>query len=255
MISSRFNFFDESVPLLSLSIHSGHQLPHQLWEDCGISEEERFREEDPYTDQFAALFPNHIILETSRFAVDLNRRRDMAVYLKPEHCWGLPINREHLDKDTIQALYQDYDRWYEQLDYAVHRLLARHEFLIVLDLHSFNHRRGGPVAEPDPQIDNPDIILGRSNMSQKYYPTIEKLRLALDGRELIGRKLDCRCDVKFPGGQLSRYLNAKYPDRLFCVAIEIKKIFMDEWTGELYRQDFEDLKSFFHRAVNEQWLM
>jgi hypothetical protein len=240
---------DEQDPVLALAIHNGHNMHPAPLQDCGISEADRLREEDPYTDTFAELFPNRIIVYTSRFTVDLNRSLEQAVYLKPEDCWGLPVRRLPVPENLLEELRQDYRQWYSVLDYTLQRLLAKHPFLLVLDLHSFNHRRQGPQAEPDPQAQNPDIILGRNNMPQEYYPHVEKLRLELDGKQVRGHSLDCRTDVKFTGGRLSRYVHNTYPDRVLCPAVEFKKIFMDEWTGQLDIGFQTELGNLFRTAV------
>lgn len=249
MIESRFVLLDESLPLLATAIHSGHKLSDELSEHCGISEQDRLREEDPYTNEAAELFPNHITLQSSRFEIDLNRSRERALYLKPDDCWGLPLQRDQLPQRIISSLYEEYDQWYIHLDNVIERLLERHPFIVVLDLHSYNHRRGGADAQPDPQEKNPDIILGRSNLHRKYYDDVEALRLRLDGTDWQNIQLDCRADVKFPGGYMSRYLNAKYGDRLMAVAVEFKKIFMNEWTSELNRHAWDSLKGLFHQEA------
>lgn len=253
MIEAGFKFLDSSLPLLATSIHAGHKLSREMHEHCGIPEADRLREEDPFTDEAAACFPNHILLHSSRFEVDLNRIRDKAVYLRPEDCWGLPIYRDKLPPHHIATLYTDYDQWYAHLDFCVKRMLKQHPFIVVLDLHSYNHRRGGPSAPPDPQIDNPDIIIGRSNMSARYHKRVEILRSRLDGAMWNGRAIDCRADVKFPGGYLARYLNAHYPEQLVCLAVEFKKTFMDEWTGQLDRDAWDELKGLFYTAAMD-WL-
>jgi hypothetical protein len=233
MIQSKFNLGNQADPVLALAIHNGHQMPLALERYTKISDADRFREEDPFTGQIAHHFANHIIVESSRFAVDLNRVAEKCVYLKPEDAWGLDVRNCELPEPLYNDLLQSYTDWYSTLVYQVERLLQVHPFLIVLDLHSYNHRREGPDAEADPQIDNPDIILGRSNMGKAFYPYVDDLREHLDGKVLWDRQLDVRCDVKFPGGQLARFLHQRFPGRLLCIAIEFKKIFMNEWTGKL----------------------
>lgn len=245
MIQSKFNLGDSSSPVLALAIHSGHQMPQALMRYTKISDADRFREEDPYTGQIAQHFPNHIIVESSRFAVDLNRKQDKCVYLKPEDAWGLDVRLCELPDPLYQDLIRCYTDWYNTLVYQVERMLKVHPFLIVLDLHSYNHRRGGPDAEADPQSENPDIILGRSNMPDSYYPLIEDLREHLDGKPLWDKTLDVRCDVKFTGGQLARFLHENFPDRLFCISIEFKKIFMNEWSGKLNPVAFFNIRNLF----------
>lgn len=192
-------------------------------------------------------------MDTSRFAVDLNRNPAKAVYLTPEDCWGLNARTSPIPEALLAELRGDYQSWYALLDYQIDRLLKLHPFLVILDLHSYNHRRGGPDAEVDPQAGNPDIIIGRSNLQERHYAAAEDLRARLDGQLLLGQPLDCRADVKFTGGNLSRWLNSRHPERLICLAIEFKKIFMDEWSGRLDLPAFQSLKQLFLGGVRN-WL-
>ncbi|MBP7205663.1 MAG: N-formylglutamate amidohydrolase [Candidatus Cloacimonetes bacterium] len=253
MLTSSVNIGDASLPLLATAIHNGHQMPAEMLEICGIDAAGRQREEDPFTGEMAALFPNHMVVESSRFLVDLNRAPEKAVYLKPEDCWGLPVRTETVPQPLLDRLREDHASWYRLLRYQIDCLLQLHPRLVVLDLHSYNHRRGGPNAEPDPQISNPDIIIGRSNLGHARYQETEALCRLLDGQIHRGSPLDCRQDVKFTGGHMSRWLNSTYPDRLICLAIEFKKTFMDEWSGELDRLAWAELKRLFFCQVRA-WL-
>ncbi len=259
MIQASFAKLDSRLSLVTTAIHAGHELCPEVAKDCTLSPAIRLMEEDPYTDQMARLFPNHITVQSSRFLVDLNRRRESCVYLKPEDCWGLPVNREHLDARILERLYAEYDEFYHLVDEFLGRLFYLRDLggisepLMILDLHSYNHRRGGADAEPAPQAENPDIIIGRNNLNPIHYDKAEKLRQLLDGKPLGDIKIDCRCDVKFPGGNFSRYLNSRYPEKVVCLAIEFKKIFMDEHTGELDHKLWKQLQQLFYDAVMH-WL-
>jgi hypothetical protein len=79
---------------------------------------------------------------------------------------------------------------------------------------------------------------------------VERLHLQLDGQNYLGARLDCRCDVKFPGGYFSRWVNSTFGTRVLCLAIELKKTFMNEWTGELDIAAYEELKAIFKHAVD-----
>jgi N-formylglutamate deformylase len=41
--------------------------------------------------------------------------------------------------------------------------------------------------------------------------------------------------VRFRGGRLSRWIHETFPETGCALAIEFKKFFMDEWTGEVDR--------------------
>jgi hypothetical protein len=47
-----------------------------------------------------------------------------------------------------------------------------------------------------------------------------------------GGRLDVRENVKFQGGNFSRWIHGKFPGTGCALAIEFKKFFMDEWTGK-----------------------
>lgn len=249
MIRSFVELLDESVPVLALAIHNGHEMHPDLLANCGISEADRLREEDPFTDVFANAFANKIIVYTSRFTVDLNRSPENAIYQNPEDCWGLKARINPIHDKLLAELKQGYEQWYTLLTYTVNRMLKKHPFLLVLDLHSFNHRRKGPDAEPDSQQDNPDIILGRNNMPSEHYPFVQSLKDKLDKKEIDGNPLDCRIDVKFTGGWVSRWLHHTYPKQVLCPAVEFKKIFMDEWSGNLNKEFQSKLSNVFSASV------
>jgi hypothetical protein len=48
-----------------------------------------------------------------------------------------------------------------------------------------------------------------------------------------GRHLDVRENIAFQGkGEQTRFVHARYPGQGCAIALEFKKFFMDEWTGE-----------------------
>ncbi|HQM03698.1 MAG TPA: N-formylglutamate amidohydrolase [Candidatus Cloacimonas sp.] len=249
MIYSDIYLGDNKFPVLAFALHNGHYMPEEILQNCGIDEATRLREEDPYTNGFAECFPNRIIVQTSRFAVDLNRSPEKAVYQKPEDAWGLQVRKMPIENKLYTKLLKVYDDWYRIIHYQIERFLQNHSQIIVLDLHSYNHRRSGPDANPDSQINNPDIILGRNNLPESIYPIIDNLRLLLDGNPLQNINLDCRSDIKFSGGYFSRWVNQTFGNKVLCLAIEFKKIFMDEWTGELNLPVYFQLQKIFQTAV------
>jgi hypothetical protein len=73
----------------------------------------------------------------------------------------------------------------------------------------------------------------------------------LNGAAYQGTTLDCRCDVKFSGGYFSRWVNATFPGSCLCLAVEFKKIFMNEWTGELNLDAYNELRFLFHDTITK----
>ena len=112
MIYSTTYLGNSDFPLLAFAIHNGHYLPPDILYGCGISEEIRLREEDPFTNGFAETFPNRIVVETSRFAVDLNRSPEKAVYQKPEDAWGLDVRKHPIPEKLNEMLINAYEAFY-----------------------------------------------------------------------------------------------------------------------------------------------
>ena len=86
----QINYNDEG-PLVATAIHNGHLLRDEIEELTALSDVERLREEDPFTGDWTTIANVQIVMQNSRFEVDLNRPRDKAVYIDPEDAWGLKL--------------------------------------------------------------------------------------------------------------------------------------------------------------------
>jgi hypothetical protein len=51
--------------------------------------------------------------------------------------------------------------------------------------------------------------------------------------DFCGRRLDVRENVRFQGGHFSRWIHRTFAHSVCSLAVEVKKFFMDEWTGEI----------------------
>jgi len=222
------------TPLLATAIHQGHALRAELQPLVALSGDERLREEDPYTDRWAKVAATRVVVERSRFEVDLNRPPESCVYLQPADAWGLQVWQSPLPAEVVERSRALHARFYTEMRELLDELIARHGRIVVFDLHSYNHRRGGPTAPPaDPEA-NPIINLGTGSMDLGCWePIVSAFERAMAGCRLDGRPIDVRRNVKFQGGWWSRWLHQTYPGRVCALAIEAKKVFMDEWTGRL----------------------
>lgn len=219
-------------PLVATAIHDGHALREELQPWIGLSEEQRRREEDPLTGRWTQCADNRIIVHRSRFEVDLNRPRCSAVYTKPEDAWGLAVWRQPLSAAVIQRSLAQYDGFYNMLDSLLSRLVAVHGRVVVFDLHSYNHRRGGPAAAAAAACENPDINVGTGTLDrERWAPVVDALIAQLRTVRLGERQLDVRENVRFRGGAMAAWIHQRYPATVGALAIEVKKIFMNEWTG------------------------
>ena len=230
-----FASFNVSGPdvLIAAAVHNGHDLRPDLAALTAIDDATRLREEDPHTGRVAARFANSVVIHRSRFEVDLNRERDEAVYMSPEDAWGLDAWRRNLTDGEVSASLALYDRFYLDLAQALDWLVAEHGGFVLYDIHSYNHRRPGPDAPPDPVEESPVVNLGTGSLPEKWKPVADALIESLRSNTFDGAHLDARENVRFEGRQVARWVHENYGDVGCALAIELKKVFMDEWTGEL----------------------
>jgi len=221
-------------PVVGTAIHSGTDVGEAGRSLMSLPDLDRLREEDPFTERFIADFPTRIVVHRSRFQVDLNRARDAAVYLSPDQSWGLKVWREPPTEEVVEEFLAFHDAFYS----ALHRVLAgiekRYGRFVLIDVHSYNHRRDGPDASPTSRDLAPDINIGTFSMDrERWAPVVDAFIEALRGHHFNGEPIDVRENVSFQGkGEQTRFVHANFPENGCAIAVEFKKIFMDEWSGE-----------------------
>jgi len=106
---------------------------------------------------------------------------------------------------------------------------------VLLDVHSYNHRRDGADEPPAPASENPEVNVGTGSLDTDLFGSlVERFMGDLRDASLGCGPLDARENVVFEGRGLAWWVHDRYP-RVGCVlALEFKKTFMDEWTGELH---------------------
>ena len=221
-------------PLVATAIHNGSDVRAEIQQLLAISDADRLREEDPHTGAWTVIAPNRVVGHRSRFEVDLNRPRAKAVYLDPRDSWGLRVWRTVLPDAVVGRSQSLYDGFYQEIEKVLQRLVDRFGRVVVYDLHSYNHRRLGPHAEPDDPAGNPDVNVGTGTMDRRRWaPIVDRLLSDLQDFDFPDRRLDVRENVKFFGGQFAKWIHGRFPSSVCVLSIEFKKFFMDEWSGEL----------------------
>ena len=221
-------------PVIATAIHAGHRMRKRLKLNSKLKGFERLREEDPYTDIIAKASKSYIIAKVSRFEVDLNRPRDKAVYLEPRDAWGLELWKKELSIKDINHSLKEYDLFYERLKKILDKHIKSYKQIVVLDIHSYNHRRRGKKAPFDDTVENPEINVGTETIldRDRWQNIIDICKDSLSNYEVMDRYLDVRENVKFKGGYMAKWINSHYPDSVCCISLEFKKIFMNEWNGK-----------------------
>jgi len=229
-------------PVVAAAIHCGHRVRPEIASLLLPSDAERLREEDPFTDLLAEVAPTRIIGGRSRFEMDLNRSRDQAVYLKPEDCWGVEVWKSSPEL-VIERSRANYDLFYATVEVVLRQLAEIHRRIVVLDIHTYNHLRDGPAGPPAAPEANPDLNIGTGAMNRKLWaPVVDGFIDGLRRYDYLGRRLDVRENVRFQGGKFPRWIHETFPESACAIAVEVKKFFMNEWTGEVDRRQLGELK-------------
>jgi N-formylglutamate deformylase len=228
-IRPAFDAFDGPGPVMSTAIHAGHTLRPEISALIALDEDTRLREEDPYTDLLAEAVSLRVIADRSRFEVDLNRPRHEAVYREPEQAWGLEVWKSPPTPADVEVSLRIHDQFYEDMSTRLDALAADGPF-VVLDIHSYNHRRDGPDAAPAGIEGNPDVNVGTGALDRTVWGRLVD-GFMLDLRSRLPAASTIAENVRFKGGYFSAWVDDRYSGRGCCLALEFKKTFMDEWTG------------------------
>ena len=219
---------------MATAIHDGHEVRDEVMRFMALDEVSRLREEDPFTGRWTEIAPTRVVGLRSRFEVDLNRARETAVYRTPEDAWGLEVWREAPPDDVIARSLDAYDGFFGALEGLYRELADRYGRFLVLDLHTYNHRREGADGLPADPAGNPQVNVGTGTMPAREHwaSLIDRFMGDLAAYHFPGGELDVRENVRFRGGACAAWTHRTFPDAACVLSIEVKKFFMDEWTGE-----------------------
>jgi N-formylglutamate amidohydrolase len=249
MTASPWTVTNGDGPVIATAIHAGHDFRDEVASAHALDEADRLREEDPFTDRWLGIADASIAVHRSRFEIDLNRPRDIAVYRVPEDAWGLHLWTSEPDDDLVDRSLALYDAFYADLGALCDAAAARGRF-VVLDLHSYNHRRGGPDAPVDDPAGNPEINVGTGTVDHAVWgDVVDVFSTTMGSHPFDGGTLDVRENVKFRGGHMSGWINERYAGSGCALAIEMKKIYMDEWTGEPRESMIAGISDALHAAA------
>lgn len=233
---------DEYTPLICAAIHNGHRLRSELSKSFLLSKQERFYEEDPYTDELISSFPIQLIGNDSRFEYDLNRAKTLSTYFKT--AWNKQVWQKPLTQKQRAISHAKHESFYNVLEAIVAVIEKQFSNAIVFDIHSYNYKRI--------EKDTPTFNIGSGQIDvERWGRVIGQFERQLNKIELPNIDVRAATDEVFHGrGYLISHINAHF-DNTLVLPIEVKKVFMDEVSGELYPLVLEDLKSGFKDAISE----
>ena len=247
--SSEFHFEAPSFHA-GVSMHSGNRVRKEILENLAVSKEDRYREEDPFMDRFISDFPIRICGRDSRFEYDLNRNpyRSLYDYDKPQ--WGLKVwNRELTEEERLRSI-KKHREFHALLEMVCRYLLKQHKYALLFDMHAYCYQR--EKKQTWQEDERPEINIGTGAVNRKIFdPAITCFKSNLRRTKIDDRPLRISENEIFSGGYLSRHLSRIFNERLLVLALEYKKIFMDEWTGTLYQDVLDNLIRDFNLAVDQ----
>lgn len=240
------------MPVIATAIHNGHDIclsPDSLY---SIDESQRLREEDPYTGEFTKCSNNRVIVHSSRFQCDLNRPKDKCVYVTPEDAWGLCVWKDRPTPEILDKLYALYDLFYADMHTYLQSSIQKFGKIVVLDIHSYNHKRNDPDAPPQDPAMFPEINVGTGSLDKTRWGSyVDCFIDTVEQYDFLGRKLIIKENAVFKGGYFSQWIHKTFPNDDCALAIEFKKFFMDEWTGSLYEDEYSEINNLLHSCVKE----
>lgn len=237
-------------PLLGLAVHAGHEIRPELLSWLAIDEATRFREEDPYTDYWTMAFDTQLLTRRSRFEVDLNRRIEHSVCIQPEDCWNLHVWKQAVPEALLHQSLTEHTAFYAELERICGQLEATYGRFVLFDLHSYNHRRSGPDGPTSDPMSNPDINIGTGSMDRmRWGAVVDRVIADLGEFDFLGRYLDVRENVNFRGRYVAEFVHTRFPKSGCVLAVEVKKFFMDEWTGRADSLQVQTILELFRTVV------
>jgi uncharacterized protein (TIGR02421 family) len=221
------------------AIHNGHQLREKLAKNCLLNESERFYEEDPFTGELIASMPITLVALDSRYEYDLNRPPETCIY---EDAWGKAVWQKPLSSSEKKMSVKKHALFYRLLAAIIKKVELLHGNCLVYDVHSYNYKR---ITK-----ESPTFNIGTEQLNTKQWGKVIKhwqkslamVQLPnLEGYSAID-------DVFFGRGYLATFIKKHFKSTL-ALPTEIKKVFMDESTGESYPLVLNDLKSGFKEVI------
>lgn len=233
---------EEYSPVICAAIHNGHKLRSDLTKAFLLTDNERLYEEDPYTLDLVSSFPIVIAGNDSRFEYDLNRPKTLSTYFKT--AWDKQVWKKPLSATQRAKSHEKHQAFYEILEAMVEVLETLYRNTIIFDLHSYNYQRI--------EADTPTFNVGTAQIdNERWGQVVTRLNKELNKITLPNLAVRAATDEVFYGrGYLITHINSHF-DNTLVLPIEVKKVFMEETSGELYPLVLEELKTGLKTAIGE----
>lgn len=231
----------EYTPFIATAIHAGSNFDSALKSHCQLTETERYFEEDPFTDHFITGLPITLIAHDSRYAYDLNRTLDSCIY---DTAWGKAVWHTPLTDKLKNTLIAKHASYYEVLSALVTAIESMHQKCCIIDVHSYNYQRIADKVTPVFNIGTHFIN------KRKWHNTLKKFSLALlTEMDIPNIETTVEHDLVFYGrAHQAEFIHTHFKNTLL-IPLEVKKIYMDELSGEHYPLVIEAIAQGLQSAI------
>jgi len=228
-------------PAICTAIHAGHRLRPDLTDKCALTEQQRLYEEDPYTNTMIASLPITLTGQDSRYEYDLNRALSSCIYT---HAWGKQVWAAPLSKAQRELSRQKHRQFYRVLRALISQLEKMFGGCVLFDIHSYNHQR---IKRETPvfNIGSKQINMERWGETVKLY-----LKTLGDTKLTHSRVTTAQNDVFYGLGYLTRQVN-RFHTNCLVLPTEVKKIYLDESSGNPFPQVLSELTTGIKLAITE----
>ncbi len=231
---------DRYIPAICTAVHSGTAFSDQLADKVQVDEQTRRQEEAPYTGDLLHSLPIVLRGLESRFQYDLNcpPQESSKSVLQEKKIWQRALSAKEISQNI-----EKHKSYYRVLHALLTVLEAKFSCCIIYDLSS--PPSGNTItAEGLFQIGTHYIEQGR------YQPVLNHLKQRLLKTQLT----NISNSVSFDGGDSGKgyqatFINKKHPDSL-CIPLSIRKVYMDEKTGEPYPLIIDEFTQNLKQAIS-----
>lgn len=238
---------EKYVPFICAAIHNGNRMTQGLEGKCALDQEARWQEEDPKTGDFIDALPLRIIANDSRYAYDLNRSPENALY---DLAWGKQVWKEALTEAEKEVSLKQHHDFYVVLSALVGKIESKFGAAIIYDIHSYNYKRDGIHQ------DYPVFNLGTERVDKKRFGKYvnrfmkELSKITFDTTE----NRVAENEVFFGRGYLAEFVTRTFSDTV-VMPLEVKKIYCDENTGDYFPKVVDLISEGLKKAIIATALM
>lgn len=223
------------VPTVCTAIHAGHQFRESLTKYCLLNEDERLYEEDPGTELFIQAMPITLIANDSRYEYDLNRPLATCIY---KTAWGKQVWQKKIPNSERQQSISKHQAFYRVVNALIEQVERKFKAALVFDVHSYNHLRI--------QHETPIFNLGIEQLDEdRWSSVLDRAKKRLHQIELPNLPVTVATNQVFYGrGYLAAHINSRFENTM-VLPVEIKKVYIDELSGNPYPIVLENLTQQF----------